>query len=89
MVNKDFLKQILSGEKELIPLKFIRIVDVPAYDELSVKNLWPDMKTDKVFMKYFPEVLPKDRLPSREYFFNVLHTCQPEYVQALIMHANE
>ena len=41
MVNKDFLRQILSGDKELLPLNTIKFVNVPAFDELSVRNLWP------------------------------------------------
>ena len=44
MVNKDFLKQILSEDKMLLPLKELVAVNVPQYDELSVKNLWPHMQ---------------------------------------------
>ena len=40
MVNKDFLRLIISGEKELIPSESIKMIDVPNYDELSVSNLW-------------------------------------------------
>ena len=43
MVNKDFLRQIVAGEKELIPLHAVKMVEVPNYDELSVSNLWPHM----------------------------------------------
>ena len=44
MCNKDFLRQIISGEKELIERKHIQTVDVPNFDELSVSNLWPRLK---------------------------------------------
>ena len=43
MINKDFLGQIMSGEKELIPRSDVKTVEVPSYDELSVKNIWPIM----------------------------------------------
>jgi hypothetical protein len=43
MVNKDFLKQVLAEEKELLPIKDVRFVNVPMYDELAVKRLWPEM----------------------------------------------
>ena len=33
--------------------------------------------------------MAKGRLPDREYFFNVLHTFQTDYVQQLIRHAND
>ena len=44
MCNKDFLRLIISGEKELLPMDSIRMIDVPNYDELSVSNLWPLLK---------------------------------------------
>ena len=43
MVNKDFIKQILEETKELLDMEGVRWVNMPDYDELSVKNLWPLM----------------------------------------------
>ena len=80
MCNKDFLRQIISGEKELIKRSEIKTVDVPSYDELSVSNLWPHLKQDAAFMRHFPDELPKGRLPSREYFFNIMNTGMGEYL---------
>ena len=59
------------------------------YDELSVKRLWPDMKNTSDFMKFFPDRLPKGRLPDRDYFFNIMNTVNPDYTSQLIKHANE
>ena len=78
---------MISGEKELIPRAHIKTVDVPNYDELSVSNLWPHLKNDPSFMKFFPDEMPKGRLPSREYFFNVMFTGMGEYLTQLIKHA--
>ena len=39
-------------------------------------------------MKHFPSKLPKNRVPDREYFFNILHTFHSGYVQQLIRHAH-
>ena len=64
-------------------------MQVPRYDELSVKKFWPLMQPDAAFMQYMPDPTPDGRLPEREYFWNVLHTVQAEYVQRLIQHANE
>ena len=47
------------------------------------------MKEDKKIMKYFPSKMAKGRVPDREYFFNILNTFQPAYLQSLIKHANE
>lgn len=64
------------------------MVTVPCYDELSVKNLWPHMKLVPEFMQFMPDSIPKNRLPSRDYFFSVMNTLNPEYVQSLIKHPN-
>ena len=88
MLNKDFMKQLLTEAKRLLDLHAVRHVNMPRYDELSVKRFWPLMQTDAAFMLYMPDPTPDGRLPEREYFWNVLNTLQTEYVQRLIEHAN-
>ena len=70
-----------------MPLTDVKFVNMPKYDELSVKNIWPHCKQIPELMKFFPDSLPKNRLPDREYFFNILNTCNQEYVKGLIDHA--
>ena len=41
MINKDFLKAVLNGQKSLLKLKDVKFVNPPSYDEISVKNLFP------------------------------------------------
>ena len=47
MVNKDFLKQILADEKQLLPIAECRSINVPKFDELSVKNIYPLFAEDE------------------------------------------
>jgi len=47
------------------------------------------MKQDKKFVFYFPDYYPKGRQPEREYFFNVLNTLQPSYMDQLIKKASK
>ena len=89
MVNKDFLKAVLNDEKRLLTMNECKVINVPKFDELSVKNIYPLFKKDQSFMVYFPDVFPKDRWPHREYFFTVLNTVYPEYLAKLITHANK
>ena len=89
MYNKDFLRQVFAEEKDLLELKHVKFVHIPAYDELSVKAFWPIMKTDHAFMKYFPDKLPKSRIPDKDYFWNVFNTLYEEYVSELVRNANE
>ena len=41
MFNKDFLRQVLAEEKELMEINNVRFINVPHFDEISVKRLWP------------------------------------------------
>ena len=89
MINKDFLKEVLTEDKDLLELKEVRWINVPLFDELSVIKSWPMTKENKQIMKYFPTKLPKGRVPDREYYFNILNTFQPQYVDQIIRHAND
>ena len=66
MVNKDFIRQILSDEKELMEVDAIRKVNMPRYDELSVKNFWPRIQGNMRVMRFFPDKLPKGRQPDHQ-----------------------
>ena len=87
VVTKDFLKQVLAGEKDLLHRNDVNEISVPQYEELSVKALYPMFAKDAAFIRYFPDTYPKGKGPPREYFFNVLNTMQPEYLQQVMAHA--
>ena len=89
MCNKDFFKLVLTDKKALMPLKEVKFVTVPRYDELSVKKFWPMLQSDETFMRYMPEPTAEGRLPDREYFWNIANTVQNAYVQRIIQHARE
>ena len=40
-INKDFLKQVMAEQKDLLPMARVRTVNVPLYDELSVRKFYP------------------------------------------------
>ena len=88
MLNHDFLKLILAGRKRLIPLKDVKWVVVPKFEELAVDKMMKLMEKDADFMSYFPDKLPKGRTASRDYFWNILNTTNELYVQKLVSHAN-
>ena len=89
MITKDFLKAVLAGRKQLFKKSEVKEIAVPYYDELSVKALYPMFKKDPVFMSYFPEKFSKGKGPPRKYFFDVLNTLHPEYLQQVMAHANK
>ena len=52
-MNKDFLKAVFKDEKRLLKKKQVDYVSVPHWEEISVKNLWPDLKNDDNFTIFF------------------------------------
>ena len=81
MINKDFLKLVLTEEKSMLQLNQVKYVNVPHYDELSVRKFWPMLQEDDTFMKYMPNPTTEHYLPERVYFWNVANTVQTDYVQ--------
>ena len=55
MLNKDFLRDILADKKKLMKLANVIPIMVPTYDELSVKALLPQWRTQPDFWIYFPD----------------------------------
>ena len=86
-VSKDFLKQVFTGEKTLLKKKDVDYIHVAHFEELSVKNFWGQMKQDKNINIYFQDEYPKERYPCRDYFFNILNTTYPEYLEQIMKHA--
>ena len=61
MVNKDFIKLVLSGKKKLLKMSALTSINVPVYDELSVKRLYPEAIKLPNLADYFPNVYAKGR----------------------------
>ena len=78
---------VLIGEKTILKKKQVDYIHVSHYQELSVKNLWKDLKDDAQFNIYFQDEYPKDRLPCRKYFFDILKTVYPDYLANIMQHA--
>ena len=64
-------------QKQLMKKVDVNHIEVPFYDELSVKALWPEIKRDPEFTQYFPDTYPAGKGPPRQYFFDILNTLQP------------
>ena len=67
--NRDFLRKVFKGEKKLLKVSECRFVNVPKFDELSVRNIFPKFKSDPDVMQYLQDNYPKNRIPDRTYFY--------------------
>ena len=85
----SFLRDILADKKLHLKQNEVIRLEVPAYQELSVKNLYEDAMKDAVLSKYLPS---KEQLsnsfPEREFFFGVLCTLRKQYMKDIIEEAS-
>ena len=89
MVTAKFLKQIFDKKKFLIKAADVKICNPPRYDEISVTSLYADCIQLDGMSEHFPDEYPKGRSCSREYFFSILATKQPQYTKELILNSKK
>jgi hypothetical protein len=60
-------------------------MEIPNYQEISVKNLYADAISDQELAKYLPskEQL-SGKLPERDFFFGILCTLRRQYMLDII-----
>ena len=70
-----FMRDILSEAKSFLRQNEVNHMEVPCYQEISVKNLYEDAMKDELLVKYLPtkEQL-SGRLPERDFFFGLMCT---------------
>ena len=71
----SFMRDILSQKKSHLKQNDVIRLDIPAYLEISVKNLYEDAMKDPVLSKYLPtKVQLSNKLPGMDFFFGVVCT---------------
>ena len=62
----------------------------PLWPEFAVKDIYSRVQADQEFMKYMPKGSALDcKAPERRFFWGVLSTLRPDYVDALIAEARD
>ena len=81
----SFMRDVLADKKLHLKQNEVIRLDIPGYQELSVKNLYEDAMLDPVLAKYLPtkEQL-SNKLPEREFFFGILCTLRKQYMKDII-----
>ena len=77
-VTKDFLKDVIQGNKNLLKMSEVNFVNVPAFDEIGVKHLYDQVIAKEGMAQYFPTNFPKNTQCDKSYFYNVWNTIYPE-----------
>ena len=88
-VSFGFLKDVFANRKKVLKKKQVDYISVPHFQELSVKRLWPDLKADVEFNVFFNDDFPEEKVPNRDFFFNILNTIYPDYLKNIMAHASK
>jgi hypothetical protein len=85
-----FMRDILSETKSHLRQNEVNHMEVPHYQEISVKNLYEDAMKDEVLAKYLPTKQQlSGRLPERGFFFGLLCTLRNQYMKDIIAEAQK
>ena len=85
----SFMRDVLADKKLHLKQNEVIRLDIPAYQELFVKNLYEDALDHPVLTKYLPtkEQL-SNKLLEREFFFGLLCTLRKQYMTDIIHEAS-
>ena len=85
-----FIRAILQNKKKVLKTTELIKINIPRYEELSVRNLYDDVMKDPDVSQYLPDLEQNSsKLPEREFFFNVLGTVKTEYLNHIIEEAEK
>ena len=84
----SFMRDIFAEKKLHLKQNEVIRLEIPQYQEISVKNLYEDAMKDPVLSKYLPskEQL-SNKLPERDFFFGVLCTLKRQFMLDIIAEA--
>lgn len=83
-LSMRFVKDFLAGKKQLLKASQATQVNVPQYPELALSQVFELMKSDAALVTYLDWYDDSRDFPERWYFYNVLATLYPDYLDHLI-----
>ena len=72
----------------MLKQKEVTIIDIPKYEELSVKNIWPLVKAANDLCEYFPDYSDK-QVPDRDFMFSILWTFRYDVIEKMVEDARK
>lgn len=86
----SFVRAILQNKKRALKSIEIKKINVPKYEEISVKNLYNDAMSDPDLAQYLPDPkMSSGKLPEREFFFGIMATIRADYLNKIIQDADQ
>ena len=68
------------GEKKVQKISQVRFIIVPKLDEMSLSKMMELIKDDQALKEYFPDEYFTGKQPDRSFFFNIINTVHPGFL---------
>ena len=78
------MQQILSNQKRFLWQRQVKHLKVPLWPELSVQRIWQQAQHLENFGAHMPDEWNGNSKTERTFFWDVLCSLAPEYVEELI-----
>ena len=76
----EFVKQLLNGKKDYFTQSEVRMMHVPRYKELTLKQVLSFCENKPQILKYLPDGLEGDEPPiNRDFLFTIVNTIDQGY----------
>ena len=81
------MQDLLACRKRFLRKQEQRNLKLPKWPELSIARVWPDAHRLPQFNEYMPNewTIQKPKKIERDFFFSVLISLAPEYVEHLVL----
>ena len=77
----------MKGEKLVFERQNVANLFVPTWQELGCKTVWSQAIMIKDFLKYVPDDWRSDHKVERKFFYGILTTLAPMFVQTVVNEA--
>ena len=71
-------------EKRALKLNHVSFINVPVFDEVSVKNLIEMVRNDQLVCSYLPDEYLMKKTPDRQFLLNIINSLYPDYLENVI-----
>ena len=79
------MQQILNNQKRYYKTSEVRVFRVPLWPELAIHKIWAEAIKNPRFLEYMPDSWTANAKTERSFFFAILGTVSPDYVQHLVL----
>ena len=84
-----FLQGILKEDKQVLERQQVATMFVPLWTELGIKTVWPQAMRITDMPKYMPSEWDASDRTERRFFYGVLCTLAPTFVQSIVNEARQ